>query len=108
MRPVKFCAGRRGRAAASAKLYSAAAESPTPPGGNITSSAGGGEAHEPGFRPPRRVDALMKGGDARCDLLAVPRAVEHAVMADALLLVMLFQVRGDVGADVVRGIGLAD
>src|SRR5687767_5877626 len=47
-------------------------------------------------------------GDARHDLVAEARAVEHAVMADRRLQVMLFLVVGEVGAERVRRLGLAD
>ncbi len=47
-------------------------------------------------------------GNARRDLRAEARAVEHAVMSDARLQPMRLAVRRDVGAQAVRRLGLAD
>src|ERR1700685_2535097 len=46
--------------------------------------------------------------DKRIDLVLPALAGEHAVMADAGLHVMPFKIRTKVGAQVVRGNGLAD
>ena len=47
-------------------------------------------------------------GDARRDLGAEARAVEHAVVADAELQIMRLALRRNVDAQPVRGLGLAD
>src|SRR5271168_2413120 len=57
------------------------------------------------LRFPHRQNEI---GDARRDLGAEARAVEHAVMTDALLQPMGMAVRRDVRAQAVRRFGLAD
>src|SRR5688572_28664431 len=63
-----------------------------------------------GGGPLRRCAAVPADeiGYARHDLVAEARAVEHAVMADGRLQVMLFPVIGEIGAERVGGLGLAD
>ena len=60
--------------------------------------------------PPFRLDVMLGDeiGDARLDLGAEARAVEDAVMADALGEPVLPHLVGKIGAERVRGLGLAD